>query len=215
MSAAEALAEPPVRREPWDSVRRQREAVTFGTWVFLGSEALLFGGLIAALLISRALHPDAFAQAGRETDVVLGTVNTLLLLTSSLTMAVGAEAARAGLRRLAVRGLALTALLGLAFLVLKGVEWRHDLHDHLWPGEGFRLAAPAARIFFALYWIITALHGLHLLLGIGLAAWLATGAWRGTCALRSPAFEAAALYWHLVDVVWIFLYPLLYLGGRA
>jgi cytochrome c oxidase subunit III len=208
-------AAPPVRREPWDSVRRQREAVAFGTWIFLGSEALLFGGLIAALLVNRVLHADAFAIAGRETDVILGTANTLILLTSSLAMAVGAEAARAGLRRLALGGLAATAVLGAAFLALKGLEWRHDLHGQLWPGEGFRLAEPEARIFFALYWVITALHGLHLLLGIGLVSWLAAGAWRGTRALRSPVFEAVALYWHLVDVVWIFLYPLLYLGGRA
>lgn len=202
-------------REPWDSLRRQREAASFGTWVFLGSEALLFAALILAFAANRALHPEAFAIAGRETNVAYGAANTLVLLTSSLTMAVGAEAARAGLRTLALRALGLTLALGLAFLAIKGFEWREDIREHLWPGPGFKLENPEAQLFFALYWIMTGLHALHLAGGIGAVGWLSWQAWRRDRPLRSPAFEAAALYWHLVDVVWVFLYPLLYLGGRA
>ncbi|MFT8244735.1 cytochrome c oxidase subunit 3 [Roseomonas sp. BN140053] len=202
-------------REPWGSLRRQREAASFGTWVFLGSEALLFAGLILAFAFNRALHPEAFAAAGHETNLVFGMANTLVLLTSSLAAAVAAEAARARLRTLALRALGLTILLGFLFLAIKGFEWREDVREHLFPGQGFRLEQPEAQIFFALYWITTALHGLHLCGGLGALGWLFWQAWRGTRPLESPAFEAAALYWHLVDVVWVFLFPLLYLGGRV
>ncbi|MCK8787078.1 cytochrome c oxidase subunit 3 [Roseomonas sp. NAR14] len=202
-------------REPWDSLRRQREAAEFGVWIFLGSEALLFAGLLLAFAVNRTLHPAGFAASGRETDIVFGTVNTLVLLTSSLAMAVGSEAARAGLRRLALRALATVLLLGLTFLVLKGFEWAKDLREQLWPGAGFRLAEPGARLFFGLYWTMTALHALHLAGGLAVVGWLSWQGWRGTRPLGSPAFQVAALYWHLVDVVWILLYPLLYLGGRA
>ena len=184
-------------------------------WLFLGSEALLFGSLILAFSVNRILHAEAFAAAGQETNVALGALNTLLLLSSSLAMAVGAEAARAGLRRLTLVGLSLTLTLALAFLVIKGFEWREDLQEHLFPGEGFKLAQPATRIFFAFYWFMTGLHGLHVTAGIGVIAWIDWQVWRGERCLRSPAFEAVALYWHLVDIVWVFLYPLLYLGGRA
>ena len=202
-------------REPWDSLRRQREAAAFGTWLFLGSEALLFGGLIMAFTVNRVLHGDAFAAAGHETNVVYGTVNTLVLLTSSLTMALGAEAARAGLRKLTLTGLSLTIGFAFAFLVIKGFEWRADFHEHLFPGPGFKLADAPAAIFFAFYWVMTGLHGLHVTAGIAVIGWMTWQAWTGRRALRSPAFEAVALYWHLVDIVWVFLYPLLYLGGRA
>lgn len=202
-------------REPWHSLRRQREAASFGMWLFLASEALLFGGLILAFIATRWFHPAAFAAAGREADIVYGTANTLLLLTSSLTVAVGAQAARAGLPRLAGRALGLTLALGLAFLCLKGLEWRADLAKGLWPGPGFALEQPAARFAFAFYWLLTGLHGLHLLGGLSAIAWLAGQAALGRRPWRSPAFEAAALYWHLIDVVWVFLYPLLYLDGRA
>jgi cytochrome c oxidase subunit 3 len=202
-------------REPWESLRRQREAASFGMWIFLGSEALLFGGLIMAFAANRLLHPEAFAAAGHETNVVLGTANTLVLLTSSLTMAVGAEAARAELRRLTLIALSLTIALALAFLVIKGFEWREDFHEHLWPGPGFKLSDPPTQIFFAFYWVMTGLHGLHVTGGILVIAWMAWQAWTRRRALRSPAFESVALYWHLVDIVWVFLYPLLYLGSRA
>ncbi|MBI0534955.1 cytochrome c oxidase subunit 3 family protein [Roseomonas sp. KE2513] len=202
-------------REPWDSLRRQREAASFGTWLFLGSEALLFGGLMMAFTVNRVLHGDAFAAAGHETNVVYGTVNTLVLLSSSLTMAIGAEAARAELRKPTLIGLSLTILFALTFLVIKGFEWRDDFREGLFPGPGFKLQEPATEIFFAFYWVMTGLHGLHVTAGIAVITWFTWQAWNGKRALRSPAFEAAALYWHLVDIVWVFLYPLLYLGGRA
>ncbi|MDB5413242.1 MAG: cytochrome [Rubritepida sp.] len=202
-------------REPWRSLRRQREGVALGMWAFLGSEAMLFSALILALIAGRYLHGAAFAAASRETDIVYGTANTAILLTSSLTMAIAAEAAEAKLRRLALWGLAATLALGLGFLALKGLEWAEDIERHLWPGVGFALEAPASRLFFALYWIMTALHAVHVLAGLCLIAVMMVRLARRPATLESPALEATALYWHLVDCVWIFLFPLLYLGGRA
>lgn len=202
--------------EPWRSLRRQREAASFGTWVFLAGEALFFGGLILAFLATRVRYPEAFATAARETDVVLGTVNTALLLTSSLTAAVAAEAARAGLRRPVLWGFGLTLALGLGFLGVKGIEYAADFGKYLVPGPGFALReTPPAQLFFAFYWVMTGLHALHMAAGLALLGLFLVQAARRTRPLASPAYEAGVLYWHLVDVVWVFLYPLLYLAGRA
>lgn len=206
--AAEAL------HEPWRSLRRQREGTSFGTWVFLGSEIMMFGGLILAYAVNRALHPDAFAAGGKETSIIYGTVNTAVLLTSSLTMAVGSEAARAGLRRLALRTLLATIALGCAFLAIKGFEYNEDIAKGMIPGPEFPVEEPAAQIFWAFYWIMTALHALHLTVGIGLVSTFTYQYWRLERAHQSPAFEGIALYWHLVDIIWVFLYPLFYLMGR-
>lgn len=217
MSAANPPAAPapdPIR-EPWESLHRQRLGSSLCIWIFLGSEAMLFGGLIMAVVANRALHPQAFAAAGHETDVVLGTLNTAILLTSSLTMAIASEAAQAELRRTALRGFALTLLLGLAFLAVKGFEYHKDITERLVPGPGFPLPDPASQIFFGFYWGMTALHALHMTAGLGVVGWLGWQAWTRRRALRSPAYEVVALYWHLVDIVWVFLYPLFYLGGRS
>jgi cytochrome c oxidase subunit 3 len=202
-------------RKPWRSLRQEREAAGFGTWVFLGSEAMFFGAALLAYAVYRSLWPEAFAAAGRETNIIYGTANTALLLTSSLTMAAATEAARAGLRRLTLIGLAATATLGLAFLIVKGFEYREDIHKHLIPGAGFALDAPQSQIFFAFYWLLTAVHALHLSTGVGITGTLLVQAWLGSRPLPSPAFESAGLYWHFVDLIWIFFYPLLYLAGRA
>ncbi len=212
---SEVAARESALQKPWQSLRREREGASFGIWVFIGSEAMFFAGALLAYAAYRSLWPEAFAAAGRETSIVYGTANTALLLTSSLTMAVAAEGAGAGLRRLTLTGLAVTAVLGLAFLVVKGFEYREDIHKHLIPGAGFRLDEPQAQIFFAFYWLLTGVHALHLSIGIGILATLLVQAWRGSRPLASPAFEGAGLYWHFVDVVWIFLYPLLYLVGRS
>lgn len=209
-AAADAL------REPWRDLDRQREAATFGLWVFLGSELLFFGGLFLAYTVYRVLHPDAFVVAARETDIVYGTANTAILMTSSLTMVLAVRGAEAGLRRLAMWSLAGTIALGLAFLVVKGFEYAEDIGHGLLPGYDFRLSPPATQLFFTLYWIMTAVHAIHLTIGIGAVTRLLVQGWRGTLPLRtSPAVEATALYWHLVDVIWIVIFPLLYLVGRS
>lgn len=217
MNRSDILREPDLLREPWPDLDRQREAATFGIWIFLASEALFFGGLLLAYTVDRITHPAAFAAAARETNVVFGTLNTAILLTSSLTMAVASQAAEAErFRRLTVRCLVATAILGAAFLVVKGFEYREDVEKHLVPGARFGLPDPASQLFFALYWTVTVIHATHLTVGIvavGRLAWI--GHRTPERLAGSPQVEVTALYWHLVDVVWIFLYPLLYLVGRA
>ncbi len=176
---------------------------------------MFFSGALLVYAAYRTLWPEAFAEAARETNIVYGTVNTALLLTSSLTMAIAAHGAHAGLRRLTLICLAATAALGLGFLTVKGFEYAEDIRKHLVPGPGFRLAAPQAQVFFAFYWLLTAVHALHMCIGLGATGTMLWQGWRRTRPLISPGFEATALYWHLVDLVWIFLYPLLYLVGRS
>ena len=205
-------------REPWIDFGRQREAGKFGIWVFLASETLFFGALLLTYTVCRIEHPDAFAAAGRETNVWYGTINTAVLLTSSLTMAVAAQAAEesARLRRLILASLMMTAMLGLAFIVIKGFEYKEDIDKHLVPGAGFALPQPGAQLFYGLYWLVTGVHAIHLSIGIALVSrliWLIYR--RELLAKDNPEIEVTALYWHLVDIVWIFLYPLIYLPGRA
>jgi cytochrome c oxidase subunit III len=205
-----------VLKKPWHELSRQREGATFGIWVFLASEALFFGSLLLLYSIDRISHPQAFIMAGRETDIWYGTINTAVLMTSSLTMAVAAQAAEADMRRLAIWCLAATAAFGMIFLVLKGFEYAEDLRKNLWPGPNFALKAPAAQLFFALYWILTGIHAVHLTIGLGLIGRLVVMGARRRIQLReNPQVEVTALYWHLVDVIWIILYPLIYLMGRS
>jgi cytochrome c oxidase subunit 3 len=205
-----------VLRPPWKELSRQREAATFALWVFLASELLFFGGLLLLYAAYRLTNPEVFITAGRETDLWYGTVNTAVLLTSSFTMAVAAGAAEADMRRLTIWCLGATVVFGLMFLVFKGFEYAEDIRKHLVPGESFALKEPAAQIFFALYWIMTAVHAIHLSIGVGLIGRLAiSGALRRVHLRENPQVEVTALYWHLVDVIWIILYPLIYLMGRS
>ncbi|MGY3453980.1 cytochrome c oxidase subunit 3 [Bradyrhizobium sp. USDA 4353] len=205
-------------REPWLDFNRQREAGKFGIWVFLGSEMLFFGALLLTYTVCRIEHPDAFAVAGHETNIWYGTINTAVLLTSSLTMAMASQAAEspAQLRRLVLNCLLATALLGLAFVVIKGFEYKEDIDKHLVPGTGFALPQPGAQLFYGLYWLVTGVHAVHLSIGIVLVSRLFWEFYRRELPTQAnPELEVAALYWHLVDIVWIFLYPLIYLPGRS
>ncbi|GJD65842.1 cytochrome c oxidase subunit 3 [Methylobacterium frigidaeris] len=212
-------------REPWSELAtdsetafaRQRGGATFGIWVFLASEALFFAALFLTYTAARLANQEAFAAAGRETNIVYGTLNTAILLTSSLTMAVASQAAEKGLfRRLTLWCLATTAAFGLAFLVVKGFEYREDIEKRLVPGADFALSQAPAQIFFGFYWVVTVVHAIHLSIGIGLVTRLTIKGWRDVGFLaENPQVEVAALYWHLVDLVWVFLYPMLYLPGRS
>jgi cytochrome c oxidase subunit 3 len=205
----------------FDDPQQQRIASDLGIWVFLASEMLFFGALFAVYAFTRYRYPEAFAAASRLTDVALGSVNTGVLLTSSLTMALGVRAAKLGRRKALVGWLCATAALGLVFLAIKGGEYYLDYTQHLVPGLNFQYAGGGAggrqvELFFYLYFFTTGVHALHLIVGIGIVATIAVMAWRGafTPEYFTP-IEVGGLYWHLVDVVWIFLYPLLYLVSRA
>jgi cytochrome c oxidase subunit 3 len=199
--------------------REKRETAAFGMWVFLASEAMFFGGLLFAYGYGRIRFAQGFAEASRATDVVIGTVNTAVLLTSSFLIALAVTAAARRRQRYVAPLLAATALLGLVFLVLKAFEYHADWTRGFFPGTGFHLGAgvvpPGAELFCMLYFTMTSVHALHLTIGI---VWTSIAAWgaRREPAIWSapPRLETAALYWHFVDVIWIFLYPLVYLVSR-
>jgi cytochrome c oxidase subunit 3 len=203
----------------FDDAQQQRSASDLGIWVFLASEMLFFGALFAAYAFLRYRYPEAFAAGSRLTNIALGSLNTGVLLTSSLTMALGVRAAKLGHRRALIGWLGATAALGLVFLAIKGGEYYLDYTQHLIPGLNFQYAGADARhveIFFYLYFFTTGVHALHLIIGIGVVATIALMASRRafTPDYFTPV-EVAGLYWHLIDIVWIFLYPLLYLVSRA
>jgi cytochrome c oxidase subunit III len=208
----------PALAHHFDSLGQQTEAATLGMWVFLVTEVLFFGGLFATYSVYRSWYPDAFAAASHELDVTLGTINTAVLITSSLTMALAVHAAQLGQRRLLMIFLVVTMLLGGAFLGIKSVEYYHKFVEHHIPGAGFQFEKEYfrhAQIFFSLYFIMTGLHALHMVIGIGIMLVMLWWSWRGTVTAEyySP-IEISGLYWHFVDIVWIFLFPLLYLIGR-
>jgi cytochrome c oxidase subunit 3 len=204
----------------FDSLDQQREAATLGMWVFLVTEVLFFGGVFTAYVVYRWSWAAEFARASRRLDVTLGTVNTAVLIASSLTMALAVRAAQLGRRRDVVGFLLGTMALGATFLGIKGLEYAHKAHEHLFPGPGFRFEGAAAdlrpaELFFSLYFAMTGLHALHMIVGIGVLGALLVPAARGRfTAARHNWIEGAGLYWHFVDLVWIFLFPLLYLVGR-
>jgi cytochrome c oxidase subunit 3 len=185
-------------------------------WAFLITEILFFGGMFAGYAEYRARYPQAFAAGSHELDVVLGAINTAVLIGSSFTMALGVRAAQLGKRKPIVLFLALTVLLGLVFLGIKSVEYSHKFHEHLVPGASFSFdGPPQAQLFFSFYFAMTGMHALHMIIGVVLVSLIAFFAWRGR---YSPDYygpvEVTGLYWHFVDIVWIFLFPLLYLLGR-
>ena len=215
VNAPTGLAPPNPLREPWADIARQREAATLGMWLFLMSEMLFFGAVFMAFSFTRSLNVAEFQTAARETEIAYGAANTVVLVTSSLSMTLAIRAARIADRSLAARLLAATACLGAFFLVIKGFEYHDDLRRHLYPALDFALGENAAQIFWAFYWIMTGVHALHLAIGIGLAsrlAWLVRGQ---RLSLESPQLEVTSLYWHLVDAFWLLVFPVLYIMGRG
>lgn len=202
-------------QEPWPDLRMQREAVGLGMWVFLASEVLFFAALFCSYAVYRSFNAEAFRIAASHTEVVYGSINTALLLTSSLTMTVALRAATAQLRRLTLVCLGATVALGVAFLVTKGLEYYGDIERHLIPGPDFSLKPAATEIFWGLYWIMTGIHAIHLTAGIGVVIVVMALFGRGTIPVQGSTMEGVAIYWHFVDTVWIFLFPLIYLAGRS
>ena len=202
----------------FNSMEQQRDASSLGMWVFLVTEILFFGGLFLAYTVYRSQYPRAFAEASRHLDITLGTFNTAVLIISSLTMALAVYSAALGRRKAIIAFLLATMALGGVFLGVKAVEYSHKFHDHLVPGPGFRFPgadANQAQIFYSLYFAMTGLHAAHMIIGIGLLTVLVLQARKGRYGpdYYTPV-EVSGLYWHFVDIVWIFLFPLLYLIGR-
>lgn len=202
---------------PFSGVEQQREAAKLGMWIFLATEVLFFGGLFAGYAAYRFLYPEAFQEGSHHMDLTLGAANTAVLLTSSCTMALSLGALHAGRTGRALALLGASFLLGLIFLGIKAVEYRHHVLDHLFPGSRFQfegeLAGPV-ELFFWLYFTMTGLHALHVIIGVGVIGAMAWLVQRGRVNReRFLPLEVAGLYWHFVDIVWVYLFPLLYLAG--
>ena len=213
MSGPKALA------EQFDDLGQQRHAAELGMWIFLATEALFFGGLLLGYAVYRHLYPEAWIAAARETEVLIGTANTAVLLTSSLTMWLAVKAGEAGRRDAVILALGLTAAFGALFLGLKAYEYYLDWAHSLVPGLRFAFdkADPKqAEIFYYVYFCLTGVHALHLTVAITAVLVVLFLVRTGRLAYKETAtLTVLGLYWHLVDVVWIFLYPMIYLPGRA
>lgn len=222
-------------------MEQQRDAGSIGMWVFLVTEIMFFGGMFLAYIIYRAKYPMEFAAGSYALNITLGGINTAVLIGSSLTMALAVFFAQVGVRKLLITFLLLTILLGGVFLGIKAVEYKAKFDHHTYPGLGFQVdhekqerweehhaqeLQQAAReghpfdlkkvqMFYFIYFAMTGIHALHMIIGIGLMLVLVFMAWRGRFSPEYHApVELSGLYWHFVDIVWIFLFPLLYLIGR-
>jgi cytochrome c oxidase subunit III len=209
----------PALQHQFETLEQQQESATLGMWIFLVTEIMFFGGLFMAYLLYRVWYPAAWSEGSLELDIVLGSINTAVLIGSSLTMALAVRSAQTGFPKATVNWLLATMFLGAVFLVIKGFEYAHKFHEHHVPGANFQFEGPHARqveIFLSLYFAMTGLHALHMVIGFGL---LAVIAWMAHKRRFSPQWyspvEMSGLYWHFVDIVWIFLFPLLYLVDRA
>jgi cytochrome c oxidase subunit 3 len=212
------LAEHHAVAHQFDDMAQQYDAGQLGIWAFLMTEIMFFGGMILAYIVYRSIYPQAFAAGSHHLDILLGSINTVVLIGSSLTMAMAVYAVQMGRRLTLLTYLLATLGLGLVFLSIKAVEYASKFQSQLVPGPWFHFAGEHAEhveLFFSLYFVMTGMHALHMIIGMGLLMVLAWQAWRGrfSATYRSP-IECMGLYWHFVDIVWIFLFPLLYLLGR-
>ena len=218
------MAEPAHAHDPallhhFETIEQQKDASTLGMWFFLIQEIMFFGGLFCAYTVYRASYPETWASASHHLPIFWGALNTGVLIGSSFTMALSVHAAQSGksARTIAFWVVA-TMVLGAVFLGVKGIEYADKWHHHLIPGLNFQWEGPdagPAQIFFGLYFAMTGMHALHMIIGEGLLAWIALRAWRNEFSPRyNTPVELMGLYWHFVDIVWIFLFPLLYLLGR-
>jgi cytochrome c oxidase subunit 3 len=202
----------------FDSLEQQRDSAVLGMWIFLVTEILFFGGLFAAYGLYRSLYPEVFRASSHTLSIQLGTFNTVVLIASSLTMALAVRGGQTGKGKLAAALLVLTLILGSVFLVVKGFEYHEKFVEHHVPGASFHFEgpdAPHAQLFFSLYFLMTGLHALHMIIGIVLVGYVAIRAASGAYTPENYNFlEGTGLYWHFVDLIWIFLFPLLYLIGR-
>ncbi len=226
MSNAASVAHDEQQHHPrlahhFESLEQQTDSSLFGMWIFLATEILFFGGALMAYMIYRRWYPDAFALASSHIAILPGAINTAVLIISSLTMALAVHAAQTGERGKILFFIVVTMILGAAFLGIKGYEYYEKYAEGFIPGLGleFRFPEPEyaknAQIFFSIYFVLTGLHALHMIVGLGLMTWMFIWVKDGVIDTQYYApIEIVGLYWHFVDIVWIFLFPLLYLIGR-
>lgn len=202
------------------SSEQKHHAATLGMWLFLSSELMLFGGMFLGYTVYRIFYGATFAQISNEMHLWLGTLNTAVLLSSSFTMALAVHSIKEGRDKVSRLFLMATASLGAVFLFIKGYEWSLEIHDHLLPMAGRPFAfdganVGAAKIFMGFYFVMTGFHFVHLFVGVSMMLVLVSLMFRGTITAADPdKIEMAGLYWHLVDIIWVFLYPIFYLVGR-
>jgi cytochrome c oxidase subunit 3 len=210
----------PELRHHFDDSAQQLESSTLGMWVFLVTEIMFFGGMFASYTVYRNLYPEAFASASHSMNVLIGAINTGVLIFSSFTMVLAVRSAQLGQKRALIVFLILTLILGCVFLGLKATEYHQKWVEHHVPGPGFQYADARyfhqAQILFFLYFAMTGMHAIHMIVGAGLLIALIVMAARNrfSAAWYTPV-EIIGLYWHFVDIVWIFLFPLLYLIGHT
>jgi cytochrome c oxidase subunit III len=211
----EKVEHPSYLQHHFADAEQQAESAKLGMWIFLLTEVLLFGGLFAFYAIYRAWHPEMFVEAHKYLDVTLGTINTFVLITSSLTMALSIRSMQLNNKKQTIWFLIATLLLAATFLVIKYFEYSHKFHLGQLPGkyytfEGIKAANP--HIFFSIYFTMTGLHGIHVIIGMIVITWVLVRTIKNNFSAEYyTPIEMTGLYWHLVDLIWIFLFPLLYL----
>jgi len=208
-------------RVQFDTAEQQRDCSTLGMWIFLITEIMFFGGMFTAYTIYRQWYPEVFAICSSSLNAPIGATNTCILLFSSFTMVMAVRSGQVGSRKGMSTWLLSTLFFGTCFLIVKAYEWNEKFVEHHVPGTGFHFAELSAgqqgpaQIFFSLYFAMTGLHALHMVVGVGMLIWLIVQARKG---IFSPKYytpiDIGGLYWHFVDVIWIFLFPLLYLIDR-
>ena len=199
----------------FENLEKQTHAARLGMWLFLSTEILLFGGLFTAYALYRYLFPTAFHEASRHIETWIGFVNTLVLITSSLTVALALHAASKDALRRSALLFGVSILLGLVFMAFKAIEYAHHFQEGQLPGRFYtypEVNLPGTSMFFTLYFLITGLHAIHVIIGMTVLAVVGVSAWlRKYDAVYHTPVELAGLYWHLVDLIWIFVFPLIYL----
>lgn len=206
----------------FEDIEQQRESATLGMWLFLAQEVMFFGGIFAAYLVYRTFYPVSWEESSLHLNLTVGFINTLFLLCSSLTMALAARAAQVGSRGQLINFLLLTIFFGGIFLLVKAWEyydkWVNALVPGLnWDGNQYWMSPDGYhQMFFVLYFFATGTHALHMIIGMGVLAWLVWAAWRQNRFVNGDYLpvEFTGFYWHFVDIVWVFLFPLLYLIDR-
>ena len=215
----------PALQHHFDDLDQQYQASNMGMWAFIAQEILFFGGLFGGYAVYRNLYTRAFVEGSHHLPIFWGVLNTVVLIGSSLTVAMAVRTAQQGRRKAIFGWIIATMILGIVFLGVKTIEYNDKYHHHLIPGTSFMYEDPLPagvtegqmKIFFSFYFVMTGMHALHMIIGIGLMLWLLPKILRGTyTAEYFTPIENFGLYWHFVDIIWIFLFPLLYLiGGRT